>query len=277
MFQSDHEFDCFSSPVTQPFYFEDPRALTEVRPFVIWQNTPSSNPIWNGGNNFHYGVRGSVAFTPHISLVVNRLGFTTLQPDGGVAGFERESGFSEIMIGPKITFIRNETSGTVVAFGLTFDLPVGSSNVFQDTGDFGLVPYFSIAQTFGRSEYGSFNFMNTTGYAFRLDNERSESFYSSFHLDYNIGGRFYPLVEMNWRHYMRNGSVRNINFEGNDLINFGSTGVSGRDELTLAGGTRIVINRYVQWGIALEFNVLNNTDGRHLDRFRLTTDFIFRY
>ena len=53
-----------------------------------------------------------------------------------------------------------------------------------------LDPYFSIAQNFGRTEYGSFNFMNTTGYTFRTDNTRSESFFSSFHLDYEIAKRF---------------------------------------------------------------------------------------
>ena len=29
-------------PVTNPFLFEDPRALTEIRPIFMWQKTPSS-------------------------------------------------------------------------------------------------------------------------------------------------------------------------------------------------------------------------------------------
>ena len=279
VFQSDPCFQTFASPVTNPFFFLDPRSLTEIRPVFIWQHTPGSNPVWAGGNNFDFAVRGSVAITEHISLVVNRFGFTTISPRGGTSDISSHTGFSEVLLGPKLTFLRNETSNTVAAAGLTFDIPAGSAHVLQDTGHLSLVPYFSIAQGFGRSDYGSFNFMNTTGYAFRTDNTRTESLFSSFHLDYDWGGahRVYPLIEFNWRHYTRNGEARPLNFEANDLGNFGSEFVSGHDELTLAFGTRVKLNTFCWWGIAAEFNVLHNGDGRHLDQFRLTTDLIFRY
>ncbi len=278
-FQSDSAFQGFASPVTNPFFFEDPRSLTEIRPVFIWQHTPNSNAVFNGGNNFDYTVRGSVAITPHISLVISRFGFNTINPRVGTADIQPNTGFSEVLLGPKLTFLRNETSNTVAAVGLTFDIPAGSSRVLQDTGNLSLIPYFSIAQNFGRSERGSFNFMNTTGYAFRTDNTRSESIYSSFHLDYDWGNakRFYPLIEVNWRHYVRSGSAQALNFEGNDLANFGSQNVSNLNELTLALGGRVKLNTNIWFGIAGEFNVLSNSGGRHLDQFRLTTDLIFRY
>jgi Putative MetA-pathway of phenol degradation len=275
MFRSDDKFDVFTSPMTNPFYAMDPRAQTDIRPFFMWQKTPNSNPVWNGGNNFDYGLAGSVAFTPNISFVFNRVGFTTISPHGGVIG--SATGFSELMLGPKLTFIRSETSNTVAAVGLTFDIPTGSASDMQNTGHMMLIPYFSIAQNFGRSDYGSFNFMNTTGYNFRTDNTRTESFFSSFHLDYNILNRFYPLVELNWRNYTRSGGARDLSFEGNDLANFGSQHIAGQNELTLALGMRYVINKNITFGIAGEFNVLPNGNGQHLDQFRLTTDFIFRY
>ena len=275
-FQSDHDFDVMSSPISNPFFFEDPRALTEIRPFFIWQRTPSANPVWNGGSDFDYGVRGSVAITPNISMVFSRLGFTTISPKSP-SPLSSHTGFSEFLLGPKITFLRSETSGTVAAFGLTFDLPTGNANVLQNTGHLMLDPYFSIAQNFGKSSYGSFNFMNTTGYTFRTDNTRTEAFYSSFHLDYEIAKRVWPTIEFNWRHYTRNGGANNFNFEGSDLANFGSQHISGQNELTLALGTRVKLNNYITWGIAAEFNVLANSSGQHLDAFRLTTDFIFRY
>jgi hypothetical protein len=276
-FQSDHDFDVFTSPVTNPFFFEDPRSLTEVRPIFIWQVTPSGNPVWGGGSNFHFAVRGSVAITERISFTINRLGFTGINPDNPTPDIESSTGFSELLLGAKFTFLRNETSNTVAAFGLTFDIPAGSSSVLQDTGHLALVPYFSIAQNFGRNPYGSFNFMNTTGYTFRTDNTRTEAFYSSFHLDFEIGKRIYPMVELNWRHYTRNGGARALNFEGNDLANFGSQTISGQNELTLAVGGRYRFNNFIEWGLAAEFNVLSNSNGQHMDRFRLTTDLIFRY
>lgn len=279
MLQSDCEFQVFSSPVTNPFYFEDPRALTEFRPVFMWQHTPSSNPVWNGGNNYVLAATGSVALTPYFSLVLHRLGYDWIHPNVGTPNIQPNYGFSDIMLGPKVTFYRNETTRTVAAFGLIFDIPAGSPEVLQSTGGLALDPYFSFAQNFGKSTYGSFNFMNTDGYTFRTEGLRSESFYASFHLDYDVGNlhRFYPLVEMNYRHYTRNGSAQNLNFEGNDIANFGSTNVAGSNELTLALGGRVRITDNIQFGIAGEFNVLSNSGGRHLDQFRLTTDFIFRY
>ncbi len=50
IFQSDHEFDSFISPISNPFYNQDPRALTEARPIFIWQQTPNANQIFGGGN-----------------------------------------------------------------------------------------------------------------------------------------------------------------------------------------------------------------------------------
>ena len=75
LFQSDHTLDVFASPVTNPFYFEDPRSLTQFKPIFIWQRTPNANPYFDGGNNFFAGFQGSVAFTPWLSLTVNQIRF----------------------------------------------------------------------------------------------------------------------------------------------------------------------------------------------------------
>jgi hypothetical protein len=281
-FQSDHTLDVFASPVTNPFYFEDPRALTEFKPLFIWQLTPHANPYWEGGSDYFAGFQGRLALTPWLSLTLNKLGWTWINPRNGTpVGISSGSGFSEIHIGPKVTFIRDCQTGTAAAFGLVFEIPAGSSRVFQDTGTLSLRPYFSFAQNFGKSQYGSFNFMNTTGYDFAVDNQRNDFFFSSFHLDYDIGCKhvFYPLAELNWILYPQNGRARDFGFGGGDLFNFGSNGTAGHDELTLAFGFRWKpVGETVQFGLAGQFNVLgNHGNGRHLDTFRLTADVIFRY
>ena len=45
------------------------------------------------------------------------------------------------------------------------------------------------------------------------------------HLDFDVANlhRIYPLVELNWYHYNRSGKARDLNFEGADLVNFGSS------------------------------------------------------
>jgi hypothetical protein len=281
-FQSDHTLDVFASPVTNPFYSVDPRALTEIKPLFIWQHTPNSNPYWNGGDNYFAGVTGSVAFTPWLSLTVNKLGFTWINPHNGLpVGISSHGGFSEVQLGPKVTFIRDCNTGTAAAFGLVFEIPVGSSGALQDTGSLSLRPYFSFAQNFGKSQYGSFNFMNTTGYDFAVDNQRNDFLFSNFHIDYDIANKhvFYPLIELNWIFYPDNGGQRDFGFGGGDLFNFGSNGTAGHDELTLAAGFRWKPwGETVQFGLAAQFNVLgDHGNGRHLDTFRLTADVIFRY
>jgi hypothetical protein len=280
-FQSDHCFEYFASPVTNPFYFEDPRALTELRPVFVWQKTPNENQVFAGGNNFFYGLQGRVAFTERLSLVVNKFGFNTLDPRNPIDAFDSSTGFSEIHLGPKFTFWRDQTTGTVMAAGLTFEVPVGSTKTFNDTGTLGLTPYFSIAQNFWKTSWGSMNFMNSTGYIFAVDNERTESLFSSFHLDYNVrnANMFFPLVEVNYQHYTRNGGARDFGtgFEGNNFLNLGSLGIAGRNELTVALGARFALSQHIQFGLAGEFNVLGNDNGRHLDDFRLTADMILRY
>lgn len=277
LFQSDHKFDGFASPVSNPFYFEDPRALTEVRPIFIWQHTPNSNPIFAGGNNFFVGARGSVAFTDWLSLTIDELGWVFADPRNPVGDFHSANGFSEFHVGPKVTFIRNDTSGTVAAFGITFEVPTGPKRVFQNTHDFGMTPYFSIAQNFLRSDFGSFNFMNTDGYSRGFGSPRGDFFYASFHLDYDVGNlkKIYPLVELNYTYYAANGQQEPINFEGRDLFHFGAGSVHGLNELTVALGLRYKVSEALQFGLVGEFNVL--TPSREMDAFRLTFDVIFRY
>jgi hypothetical protein len=275
-FQSDHCFDEFISPITNPFLFEDPRSLTEVRPIFIYQSSPSKNWAFKGGDMEFFGAQVRIAITDRWSFVINKLGFIWTEPQGGVNGFAPHVGFSELWLGPKYTFIRNENTGTLAAAGLQFQIPTGPQKVFQNTGNLSLVPYLSMGQNFWRTSYGSMNALGTVGYSFATENERSEYFFLSAHLDYDIANlhKIYPLIELNWTHYTSSGSVNAINFEGRDLINFGSTNVAGNDNLTLATGLRYKFTEWIQAGIATEWSVIGRSD---LLDFRLTADLIFRY
>jgi hypothetical protein len=275
--QSDHQFDQMISPVTSPFFFEDPRALTELRPIFLFQTAPHSNTL-GGGNAEFIGLQGRLAFNEYVSLVINKFGWVALQPHhDNPFGLGDSSGFAEFWLGPKFTFYRNECTKTVAAAGLTFEFPAGSGKVFQDTGTLGLDPYVSFGQTFGQSSYGSFNFLANTGYSFAVDSSRSEYFYTNFHLDYDIGNlhKIYPLVEMSWYHCTKAGHARNFDVEGTDLINFGSTGVSGKDLLIFAFGARYKFNEFVQTGAAVEWATADTSF--FAEKFRLTLDLIFRW
>ncbi|HLN26625.1 MAG TPA: hypothetical protein VK395_02705 [Gemmataceae bacterium] len=276
LFESDHSFDGFISPVTNPFYFEDPRSLTELRPIFMYEATPIKNAIFHGGDIEFVGLQARLAITDQFSFVINELGLIWSEPNDPVGDFQTHSGFTELKLGPKFTFYRNESSGTVAAGGLTFDIPVGDHNVLQDTGDLSLVPYLSVAQRIIRTPYGTLNGMGTLGYNFSIDNQRSDNIFLSLHTDFDVGDlhRIYPLLELNSFYYTSNGKQEDVGFEGADLFNFGSEHVSGKGEVSLALGARFKINDRIQFGAAFETPL---TSHRDLQDFRITMDLIFRY
>lgn len=277
LFQSDQGFkDFFISPVTNPFYFEDPRSLTEVRPLFIYQKAPNSNPIFAGGNSEFYGLQARLAICENFSVVFPKIGFVTLNPHAPVGEFQEATGVSELVLGPKITFLRLPCHGTVAAAGVNFDIPLGPHKVFQDTGTLSIDPYVTLAQNINLRSWGSINLMSELGYSIGIDNRRSDFLHSAFHIDYDIANmhKFYPLFEVNWFQYTMNGKAQPINFEGTDLVNFGATNVSGQTIITLGPGLRYKFCEAVQLGAAAEWAVTKHKD---LTDFRLTFDVIFRY
>ncbi|MFO0968041.1 MAG: hypothetical protein U0793_21000, partial [Gemmataceae bacterium] len=218
---------------------------------------------------------GSVALSEKWSITLNRLGLVWTNPQNPNPFLSSHVGLSELQLGLKWTPIRNDTSNTVGAFGLVFEIPIGSDSVAQSTGSLSLRPYFSIAQNFLRSQYGSFNVINTIGYDFATDHARSDFLFDSVHLDYEIAKKIYPFVELNVAYYTRDGNVRPFPFEGFDRFNFGSTMVSGHTDLNIALGVRYKVNENWQIGLAGQTDLL--TGDNHMDRFRLTFDMIFRY
>lgn len=283
MFQSDHAFDYLASPVTNPFLFEDPRALTEVKPLFIYAGAPSTNPIFKGGNEEFYGLQARLAVTERLSLTINELGFVTLNPFDAAAGppgkFSENTGFAQVELAPKYTFLRSEQWRTVMAGGVIFQIPAGSSKVFQNTGTLGLVPYLSAAKNFCLpAGWGSTNIMGTMGYDFSVNNQRSQFYYMNLHWDYNIANtnRFYPFLELSWFHYTQGGSanIPGFGFEGLDLVNFGSNNVGARDYLGISPGIRFKINENIQVGAAVTWPLLKQ---KEINDYTLTFDIIFRY
>lgn len=280
-FMSDQAFNSFVSPVSNPLYFEDPRSLTELRPLFIYQRFPGkyrtvtdlgsgTTRAFSGGDLQFFGLQARLALNERVSLVLNELGGISFNPDeAGPLGLSGGTSFAEIQFGPKFTFYRDDCTNTIAAFGVFFNIPAGEHKAFQDTGNGGVTPYISVGQ-----KIGNFHLLSTFGYRFGFNNERSESFYLSAHLDYSIFDRIYPLVELNWYHWTRNGNRTGADFEGQDLLNLGANNVSGNDVLTLAAGVRFKITENIQAGIIYEFPISPRDD---LLSYRIGADMIFRY
>ena len=267
----------------QPVSVRGPRALTEVKPLFIFQGAPSSNPIFSGGNAEYYGLQARLAITERLSFTFNELGFVTLNPYDSAAGptgkFSQSTGFAELTLGPKYTFLRSEEWKTVMAGGLLFQIPAGSPSVFQNTGTLGLVPYVSAAKNFCLpSGWGSINLMGNTGFSVLggppafgvLLPERSRRLQHRQHQHVLP----VPGIELVPLHAGRLGEHPGFGFEGLDLANFGSHKVGGRDFLALSPGLRFKINEHIQAGAAVSWPLLNQ---KEINDYRLTFDIIFRY
>jgi hypothetical protein len=283
LFQSIHspDMDQFASPVSDPFFFEDPRTLTEVRPIFMYQQGPGNQFVSHGGDMEYLGLQARIAITDRLSFVVNKLGGVWNEVNNsGTLGINDHVGFSELWLGPKYMFYRCDETRTVAAGGLIFQIPAGPGGVYQDTGTLSLTPYVTAAQNFGRSTYGSVNVLDTLGYSASVDHQRSSYIYDSLHFDYNVlnANRIYPLIEMTYLNYTQAGTSNNFGFEGRDLFNFGSTGVSGRNSLVLSLGARFKVLQsnpeMIQTGLAIGTPLIGPRD---LYGFRVTYDLIFRY
>jgi hypothetical protein len=267
--RSDQCFKDFISPVSNPAYFEDPRSLTEIRPIFMFQKAPGDNPLMEGGKIFVLNLQGRVSINDRWSLVLNRLGFARVEPgSGAMDGFTGGNGLTDIGVGTKYTFYRDDRSNTLAAAGINFEIPVGNESVLSGTGA-GAEPYLSYGQAFG-----NWHLLAASGYRFGLSQSSSDFFFLSGHLDYSFFNRFYPLVEMNWYHYTSGGDKRVAGFEGADLFNLGSTDVGGHNILTVAAGFRFKFTEGFQTGLAFEAPLMGTKD---LERWRVVFDLIFRF
>jgi hypothetical protein len=100
LFESDHAFDNFASPTTNLFLFEDPRALTEVKPIFMYQTIPGSNDTLKGGNVNYLGGQARVAITERLSFVINKFGWISLNPtdqQGGPGSRSQCNRFQDVL------------------------------------------------------------------------------------------------------------------------------------------------------------------------------------
>lgn len=274
-FESDRAFCDFVSPISNPFYFEDPRSLTELRAIGFYQGIPNNDGFFRGGHGWFFGGQGRLAFTQRISLVVHKMGYTSFKPGAGSI-FAGGSGLSELWLGPKVVVYRDPQTKSLITLGTQFQIPLGGSAPLQDTGRLSVVPYVSAAQRLFETQIGTLNGMASSGYSFSTTRDRSDFFYSSLHLDFDIanGHRFYPVAELNWFSYTTNGRARNISTEGRDFANVGAAS-KGSNLVTWAVGMRWrSLNGRVEVGGGYEGYMFGQ---RGLFDGRFTLDFIWRF
>jgi hypothetical protein len=261
---SDHCFDDFISPISNPFFFEDPRALTEVRGIFIDNSVPSG--IGGGDAQVYAGqLRGRVS--ENFSVIAPRLADLQVNQAGG----GNPSGFLAAPVGMKVTLIRNVEEQFLVSAGLTYFIN-GSARAASNFGN----GDFHFFLTGGKRIFDFGHWLSGAGFRIPSDsNLGTQLFYWSNQWDYQLPNNIYPLVGVNWFHWMRSASSGFPNpVTGLDLINLPVSNIAGANVVTGVVGAKWKPTGHFELGSGFEFPLTNRTDILHN---RLYVDVIFRY
>lgn len=242
-------FSNFIGFMSDPIQNIDPRSLTQIWPVFLGGWTDEFGPLPEA--NFQvYGAGINLALTERLSVGLNQGGYQAIRT-GSVGGGpinqliatrrglgnQTRTGFLNLGGFAQYTLVANEESQTLFTVGTRFEVPSGSSEVFQGRGPAYVSPYV----TFGQA-LGNFHLLATAGYEFpaRTGNTELRTFYCNTHLDYQLMDWIYPLAELN---YARSNASKDVNLplagKFFELSNFEAVG----EVLTLAVGVNFVLVR----------------------------------
>jgi hypothetical protein len=263
MLPSDHCFDRFVSPLSNPFFFEDPRALTEVRGIFLDNALPNNI---GGGDVQVWAAQFRGRLTDRLSLIAPRVGYLQVNEPGGAP-----VGVPSAPVGVKYTFLRDVERQLLVSGGITYFIPESLSNFgIPSDGDF----HFFL--TGGKEIFGYGHWLSATGFRIPTNiNWGTQLWYWSNQWDYEFVDRWYGLAGVNWFHWLRSASTpTGIPITGLDLINVPANGVAGADVVTGLVGVKFKPCPGCEIGTGFEFPL---TDREDILKNRVYADFIVRY
>lgn len=245
-FESDHEFDGFTGPMSNVIQFKDPRALTEAR-FVFLNNyARPSTPVIGGGTFQVYALQLRLALSDRLQLFADKDGIVRLSPKGGTS----VTGLANINAGLKYAWIRDVENQFIFSTAVQYEAPTGYANIFQRNGS-GLLGIYGII---GKEFADNWHFLLQFGQNIPMQNQQSGYFMTSMHLDRRFG-KFTPFYEGNWFYYNQPGKNLPLSVEGGGLINLGSSQINGMNYVTNAFGAKYDLTKNLELGVAYEFQL----------------------
>lgn len=244
LFESDHAFDDFVGPLSNPVQFKDPRSLTEARLLFMNNYGRPSTPVLGSGSIQVYALQLRLAVTERLQLFADKDGIVRLSPNPG----ESVTGLANIAAGAKYVFIRDVPNQFLFSGVVQYEAPTGYANIFQNQGSGNLALYGVMGKEFG----DDWHFLLQFGQNFRMKTTNSGYFMTSAHLDRRFG-KLVPFYEANWFYYNQNGTFLPIPLEGGGWINIGASDMAGVSWVTNAVGFKYDFNEHLELGVAYEF------------------------
>jgi len=285
---SDNAFETVRRPISNPTLFDLALPTTNIHPIFMHHSLPgsvdtTSGNLAMGGDVQVYALQFEYAFTDRLSLVATKDGYVDINA-GNSALWSDQSGFANLGAGLKYALIYDPANEFVLSGTAVVELPTGNDDVFQGQGD-GMVNLILSSVKM----WDDFQLAGAAGARLAINDDQSSSSFVSAHASYEVTPWFIPLVELNWHHVLTpgegnaafnsqaGGAVPTVaNFEGSDLLNFGSANSgNNRDLVTAAFGFRSRVAKGVDLGFAYEIPLTPEDEGIIEDR--ITVDLVWRF
>jgi len=265
LFESDHAFDGFTGPMSNPVQFKDPRSLTEARFLFMSDYARPGTPVLGKGTAQVYALQLRVALTDRLQLFADKDGIVRISPSPG----KSVTGLANLAAGLKYVWIRDVENQFLFSTVVQYEAPTGYSNIFQNQGSGTIAVYGILAKQF----FENYHFLLQFGDNIAVQNQQSGYFLTAMHLDRRFG-RFTPFYEANWFYYNQPGKFLPLGIEGGGWINLGSHNIDGMNYVTNAFGAKFDVTKNIEAGLAYEFQVSNRVQ---LLNNMLHAQLIFRY
>jgi hypothetical protein len=254
--------------IANPVFNETPYITTELRAIYMHQDLPKE--FLTGGGNIDMGAAQiRIAITDRLGFIATKDGYADLHFKRGLPD---EEGFANLAAGLKYAVISDPKTNTILTVGAEYEAPTGNLKTggisLQGKGD-GFIDLFVT----GATTFDKLGFQASIGTNLALDNDHDSSMlHYSANVNYEVLPNFFPMIELNGFTTIDKGRRTVANFEGMDLVNFGST--DSGTVVTAAVGARYRFNENVMVGIGYERPV---TDREDLLNWRVYADLVIRY
>lgn len=245
---SDRGFTNFIGFLSNPTQAIDPRSLTQMWPIFTSTWTPELGRL-PAGDFQVYGAGLNLALTDRLSIGLNKGGYAT-------ADFRRyRDGWLDLGGFVQYTLLRDVENQCLVTAGLCWTAPIGSQELFQGSGPAYLAPYL----TFGK-ELGDWHVLLNVGYSFPAAEDRVplRNFYGTLHIDRQVLGWIYPVLEVNWQAATTSFNPQLTTPQG--IIDLGTISGSGTLVTASPGLNFVLIRDQLEWGFVYQTPIYSQRD-----------------
>jgi hypothetical protein len=274
------------NPMGMPYLFEDPYITSGLNFAYIYHRTPDTGGLgvaFDGGGIHVLALQIRLAITEKLAFIATKDGLG-IQQFGQNALLQNNTGIFDMTLGFKYALFESKEHNFIFTPAVRYEIPMGSKRQFQNYGDGVFIP--SASFRWGLADIGleGGNVVGSLGGQIPADGDQnSASMFYNLHLDYGfkldagVVKYIVPFVEMNGIHYTSSGNGTNPlylkggaiipqaaalpltgPFEGIDVANLGSPGISGTDFITVGGGFRVPTTWGISFGVMYEGPVTSN-------------------